>query len=153
MVDTLVLSETHMPMFLLLLEKPQEGSQQQLLEALPLPQRLGLNPMVNLVLLLHSPLRAPVLPLPWPFLSLLPLPTTQHFQLRRRIRDLHHLLRMVQLEGPVMVMPQLPQRRRRRLHLYLRNSVYPPLQLWPRLSPRYVFSALCRILLTFSERT
>jgi hypothetical protein len=131
MADTLVWPGTPTLMSLQQLEKPQGDLQQQLLEALPpIPPRSMVNPpqrvphqraLLQLRLLLYqSPLLHRTTPL---------------FQLLLRISWRHLLLLLLGL--PVV---DLLRVRQRRLHLYLRNLVYPLLQPWPRQSLRYAAS-------------
>jgi hypothetical protein len=115
------------------LEKPQVDSQQQQLEALLPPQdpKLMVNPLQPGLRHQHPHrLNHP------PLYQLLPLPPTTLPFPPAPIRDLLLLPRLLLLGVPVMDLPL----RQRRLRLYLRNLAYPPLQLWPRRNPRYVFT-------------
>jgi len=130
MEDTLVWPGTQTLTFLQRLEKPQEGSQQQPLEALPpapAPRSMvnPLQPVPHQQALLQ--LRPPL------YQSLLRHPTIPLFQPPLRLNSSHLLLLLLGL--PVMEEAMV---RQRRLHLYPKNSDYQLLQLWQRLSLRYV---------------
>ena len=129
MADTPVWPGTQTLMFLQQLEKPQGDLQQQPLEVpLLLSQKPTANPLQPVphqrALLQLRPLLSQSPP---------PHPTTPLFQLLLWI-SWHHLLPLL-LGLPVV---GLLRPRQRRPHLYLRNLVYPLLQLWPRRSLRYV---------------